>query len=148
MLENNKIKIKKFIIECCGTICGAFVIAVATSLFLLPNKLSSGGFAGIATIFYYLLKVPMGTTILILNIPFFLLSIYKLGKEFFIKSLIGTISLSIFIDVLDKIEPLTNDRILACIYGGVIMGIRYSYNTKNESINWRVRPNRIYNKII
>jgi len=118
-----KLNIPKIIIEILGTILGAFIMAVGVSLFLLPNQLSSGGISGVATIFYYLLKIPMGTTILILNIPLFLLAIYKLGKSFFIKSIIGTISLSVFIDILDKIEPLTNDRFLACIYGGILLGI-------------------------
>ena len=45
--------IKKNIIEIIETIIGALIMAIATSLFLLPNKLSSGGFSGIATIFYY-----------------------------------------------------------------------------------------------
>ena len=85
-------------------------MAFGISLFLLPNQLSSGGLAGIATITYYLLNIPMGTTILILNIPLFLVAIYKVGKSFFIKSLIGTFSLSFFIDLLDKLVPLTNDR--------------------------------------
>lgn len=56
--------IKKTIIETLETILGAFFMATATSLFLLPNQLSSGGFAGIATIAYYFLNIPMGTTIL------------------------------------------------------------------------------------
>lgn len=98
-------------------------MAVGTGMFLLPNQLSSGGFAGIATILYYLLKIPMGTTILILNIPMFFLAVYKVGKSFFIKSMIGTISFSFFVDILDKIEPLTNDRFLACIYGGILIGL-------------------------
>lgn len=121
-----KESIKKFLVEILGTIIGAFVMAIAISMFLLPNQLSSGGFAGIATILYYLLKLPMGTTILVLNIPLFLFAGYKLGKSFFIKSMVGTISLSIFIDILDKLEPLTFDRFLACIYGGVIIGLRNS----------------------
>ena len=98
-------------------------MATATSLFLLPNQLSSGGFAGIATIAYYFLNIPMGTTILALNIPLFIFAGYKLGKDFFIKSIIGTTSFSIFIDILDKLEPFTHDRFLACIYGGIIIGI-------------------------
>lgn len=115
--------IKKTIIETLETILGAFFMATATSLFLLPNQLSSGGFAGIATIAYYFLNIPMGTTILALNIPLFIFAGYKLGKDFFIKSIIGTTSFSIFIDILDKLEPFTHDRFLACIYGGIIIGI-------------------------
>lgn len=82
-----KFNIKKMFIEIVGTILGAALMAVGTSLFLLPNQLSSGGFSGIATIFYYLLNIPMGTTIIILNIPLFMLSIYKLRKKFFCKDI-------------------------------------------------------------
>lgn len=118
-----KILIKRFILEIFGTILGAFVIAIAVSLFLLPNKLSSGGVAGIATITYYLFHMPMGISMLIINIPLFFMSILKIGKTFFVKSIIGTITLSVFIDVLDKLTPLTEDKFLACIYGGILMGV-------------------------
>ncbi len=63
-------------------------MAIGTSLFLLPNQLSSGGFAGVATILYYLLKIPMGTTILACNIPIFLLAGHRLGKSFFCEIII------------------------------------------------------------
>ena len=121
--EEKKVKIKKIILEMLGTILGSFIMALGVSLFLLPNQLSSGGVAGIATITYYLLNIPMGTMILLINIPLFLISIFKIGKYFFIKTLIGTASLSLFIDILDKFEPLTEDRFLACVYGGIILGI-------------------------
>lgn len=45
------------------------------------------------------------------------------GKIFFVKTLVGTVSLSFFIDILDKLEPLTEDRILACVYGGIVTGL-------------------------
>ncbi len=117
-----KMNIPLFIKECLGTLLGSFIMAAGTSLFLLPNQLSSGGVAGIATITYYLFNIPMGTVILAINIPLFALAVYKLGKVFFIKSMIGTISFSIFIDLLDQIPALTSDRFLACIYGGIIIG--------------------------
>lgn len=120
---NFKGNIKNIIIEISGTILGAFIIAIAVSLFLLPNKLSSGGVAGIATITYYLLNMSMGISMLLINIPLFLMSILKVGKTFFVKSVIGTISLSIFTDILDKLTPLTHDKFLACIYGGILMGV-------------------------
>ena len=136
-MADKKENIKNFLINILGTLVGALLMATAASLFLLPNQLSSGGFAGIATILYYLLKIPMGTTILALNIPLFLFAGYKLGKSFFIKSMVGTISFSVFIDILDKLEPLTFDRFLACIYGGIIIGLRNCYNIKIKFINRR-----------
>lgn len=122
-IEEKKLKIKRVILEILGTILGSFVMALGVSLFLLPNQLSSGGVAGIATITYYLLNIPMGIMILLVNIPLFLVSILKIGKYFFVKSIIGTVTLSFFIDVLDKFKPLTNDRFLACVYGGITLGI-------------------------
>ncbi len=116
-------KVKKLVMELIGTVIGAFILAIAVSLFLLPNQLSSGGIAGIATITYYLLNIPMGIMIITINVPLFILAIFKIGKSFFFKSMIGTITLSIFIDFLDQLQPLTNDRFLACIYGGIIMGL-------------------------
>lgn len=119
----DSIKRKKGIINIIGTIVGSAIMAFGTSAFLLPNQLSSGGLSGIATITYYLLKIPMGAMIMALNIPLFILAGYRLGKEFFAKSLIGTVSLSAFIDIFDKYPAITNDRFLACIYGGSLIGI-------------------------
>lgn len=98
-------------------------MACGVALFLLPNQLSSGGVSGLATIVYYFLNIPMGITIIAINFPIFLFARYKLGRKIFINSVIGTISLSTFIDFLDKFEPLTNDRLLASIYGGILVGI-------------------------
>ncbi len=117
------IEFKKIIFEIIETLIGSFIMALAVSFFLLPNELSSGGFSGIATIIYYLFKVPMGTTILVLNVPLFIFATFKIGKSFFVKSLVGTVSLSFFIDWLDKFTPLTDDKILACVYGGILTGL-------------------------
>ena len=128
-----KTKIKRYILEILGTILGSVIMAFGIANFLLPNQLSSGGFSGIATITYYLLIIPMGTMILILNIPLFILARYKIGTEFFLKSIAGTISLSIFIDLFDKYPAITNDRFLACIYGGIIIGIGTAIILKSGS---------------
>ena len=137
MHMEEKYTTKKILLEIVETIIGTLIMAIGISQFLLPNQLSSGGIAGIATITYYLFNIPMGTMILLINIPLFGLSFYKIGKTFFIKSLIGTVSLSIFIDLFDKFEPLTHDRFLACIYGGIIIGLRYSNYAKSQFLNWR-----------
>lgn len=123
MISETKKEVKKFLQEALGTILGATIMAIGTSLFLLPNQLSTGGFSGVATIIYYFLNIPMGTTILALNIPLFIIAIYQLGKRFCAKSILGTIVFSIAIDIVDKLPSLTDDRLLACIYGGIIIGL-------------------------
>lgn len=128
-----KLYIKKHINEAFLLILGCFIMACATSFFLLPNQLSSGGFTGLATISYYLLKIPVGTTIFVLNIPLFIISYFRLGKKFVVKSILGTILLSIFINILENFPLLTQDRFLASIYGGIIMGIGSSLNLRASS---------------
>ena len=119
----SKYTAKRIVIESIGTIIGAMFIAFGVASFLLPSQLSSGGVSGIATITYYLLNIPMGMMIIIINLPLFIFAGYKIGKEFFLKSILGTVSLSIFIDILDKYPPVTTDRFLASIYGGAIIGV-------------------------
>jgi len=117
------IKFRYLVIESIQIIAGTAIMAFGTSLFLLPNQLSAGGFSGIGTITYYLLGIPLGTTTLILNIPLFIISLLKNGKKFFLNALLGTFLLSMFFNIFENLKPLTTDRFLACIYGGIIIGI-------------------------
>ena len=115
--------VKKYALEYIYIIIGAFLMAVSTALFLLPNQLSTGGISGISTILYYLFNYPVGLTMLLINVPLFVIAMVKVNKRLFFKSILGTVLLSVFIDLLEKLSPITNDRFLACIYGGIIMGI-------------------------
>ena len=72
------LNLKKTMINFIQILLGTALMAIGTSQFLLPNQLSSGGFAGIATITYYLLKIPMGTVMFALNIPLFIIAFIKL----------------------------------------------------------------------
>lgn len=123
MFKKNKNRFKKYIIDVFGLVVGTFLMACSTAFFLLPNKLSTGGFSGIATIAYYFFNISVGTATIILNMPLFILSYFILGKEFILKTIMGTFLLSFFINILEQCNPLTNDIFLACIYGGILMGI-------------------------
>lgn len=115
--------VKKYALEYIFIIIGTFLMAVSTALFLLPNQLSTGGISGISTILYYSCNYPVGLTMLLINVPLFVIAMVKVNKRLFFKSILGTVLLSVFIDLLENLSPITNDRFLACIYGGIIMGI-------------------------
>lgn len=117
-----KEKIRNFTINILGIILGGGIMAFGITMFLLPNKLSTGGFTGISTIIYYLFNIPMGVINFVLNVPLFIFATFKIGKKFLARSLVGMVSLSVFIDIFDRLPPLTEDRFLACIYGGIIVG--------------------------
>lgn len=117
-----KIITKKYAKDIMFVLLGAFLLACGTTFFLLPNQLSSGGFTGIATIIYYLMEMPIGTILIALNVPFFIFAFFKLGKELFVKAIIGMIAYSLFANILESVSAFTEDRLLACIYGGLLMG--------------------------
>lgn len=117
------IKLNVSLLENLYFILGIILMAAGTATLLLPNQLSSGGFAGIGTITYYLFNFPMGVIIFLLNIPLFVITGYKLGIKQVIKALIGTGLYSIFIDIFSRFNQLTSDKLLASIYGGIIIGL-------------------------
>lgn len=118
-------------------ILGSLIIAIGVNLFIIPNKLLSGGLSGIALILKYSFNMPMGITILLLNIPLLTLSILKINKKFTALTIVGTISLSVCLiltaslsNVLAPVEE--SYRLLYCIYGGVLLGIGSGIVFSNE----------------
>lgn len=122
-------KVKDYLISIIGSIIAAF----GTACFLLPNQLSSGGFSGVATVLYYLLNIPMGISIMIMNIPVFIFAYAREGKSFVLKTILSTAIFSKFIDIFEKIEPFTSDKVLSSVYGGVIIGVGLSLVFKGKS---------------
>lgn len=116
---------KSFIKNTFFIILGTSLMALGVVLFLLPNQLSSGGFSGITTILYYLFGWKVGTMTLILNIPLFTIAFFKFGKRFFSRAILGTISFSVLLDlfesIFENIDIVTHDKLLASIYGGLVI---------------------------
>ena len=67
-------------------VLGAFIAAMGYVLFILPASLAPGGVSGIAALINFITGFPVGISILLINIPLFLLSRKHLGMEFGIKS--------------------------------------------------------------
>lgn len=107
-----------------GITLGSTLTAVALNMFLIPNKVAAGGVSGMATVLHYLLGLPVGLTMLALNIPLFLASIKVLGAKFGLKTLYGAAILSVVIDLTAPFTPvLTHDLLLSSLYGGALSGI-------------------------
>jgi len=121
--KSNIVKLKAFSVDLLKMAIGTAIMAIGVEQFLLPSYISSGGFSGIGTIIYYMMGISVGTTILVLNIPLFLVAYFKVGRKFFINAVIGTLLLSYFLNVFQHVEPITTDRVLACLYGSVIVGV-------------------------
>lgn len=104
-------------------VLGCAIFALAFDLFLEPNGLTSGGISGLAMIIIHLF--PIGTVGLVtaaLNLPLFFVGGKKIGMKFFIGSLLGTIFLSIFLDLFTLIPVPQVEPLLAALYGGILGG--------------------------
>ncbi len=116
--------VKRKIIEYMGMTVGSFIIALALTVFLVPNRIAAGGISGLATVIFYLTNFPIGITMLVFNIPLFLASMKIMGTGFGLKTIYGILTFSFFTDLLQpNVVALTDDLLLASIYGGVLGGI-------------------------
>ena len=95
----------------------------AVSVFFTPNKIVSGGFSGIAIICFHLFSVPTALTMLSLNIIFLLLGLKVLGRRVVLNTVVGAVLLTLFVQVFSYMPPLTDNVLLATVFGGVIYGI-------------------------
>ncbi|HHU89988.1 MAG TPA: YitT family protein [Clostridiaceae bacterium] len=117
---------------------GCFIITISMNFFLIPYKLAPGGVSGLSTVLYYVFNgnIPVGTLMLILNIPLFIIAYKSKGRKFFFRSLFGAVTLSLMIDstamIFNRIinEHFVNidismadpDLLLYALIGGGIMG--------------------------
>ncbi|MCK8828121.1 YitT family protein [Natroniella acetigena] len=107
-----------------GITVGSILIALALVIFLVPNRIAAGGVSGLATVLYHLFNWPVGTVILALNVPLFILGVKELGAKFGFKTLYGIIVLSVAADLLaPHLSFVTDDLLLVAIYGGGLAGV-------------------------
>lgn len=117
-------KAKEIIIDGVMFILGSFIFAVSINTFTAPNDIIPSGFTGIGTMLNYLFDFPIGMSVLVLNIPLFIWGIKKAGYKFIIKTIVATIISSLMIDLtVPFLPPYSGDKLLACIFGGVLLGI-------------------------
>ncbi|MEB3102358.1 YitT family protein [Paenibacillaceae bacterium T2] len=112
-----------FLLEYGLLFAGSLVIALSFNLFLNPNRIASGGVAGISTIVEAVWGIQPALTQWALNIPLFLLGVVLLGGKFGVKTAVGSVILPFLVLITSHIEPPTKDVLLASIYGGIGIGV-------------------------
>ena len=103
-------------------IVGAALVALSINLFFLDLKIAPGGVSGLATVLHYILGFPMGVLVIALNIPLFLMGVLTFGKRFIAKTIFATLVMSVVLDTTVWLPQLTEDMLLASIFGGGMMG--------------------------
>jgi uncharacterized membrane-anchored protein YitT (DUF2179 family) len=115
---------------------GSFILATGFVYFVTPHRIVPGGVYGIAIVVHYLTAnlfsfwpdgIPIGLFGLILNIPLTIAGIKILGPRFGVKTIIGFVLTSVFIDGITYLRPegdipLVDDVLLSSVFGGVLIG--------------------------
>ena len=110
---------------------GAFVAAFALECFLVPNNIIDGGIVGISMIISYITKFNLGLLIFIINIPFICLAFTKLGKKFVLQTFYALAMLAVALNLFAGFH-ITEDLLLATVFGGIILGTGVGIVLKNE----------------
>lgn len=119
-----KRKITVFVTDLIFYILSALVYSAAINIFIVPNGFAQGGFTGIGILLNYIFNVHIGRTILLLNIPLFIIAFFVFGKSFIFKTVIATVISSVAIDMTKNFYPVyTNDKILSALFAGLLTGI-------------------------
>ncbi len=101
---------------------GTSLSAVAFNQFIIPNRMLSGGVAGIGILVNNLTGWPTGMIVLLLNLPILYLGYRQIGKRFILLTSLAVLSFSVLLDVV-PVNALVDDLLLAAIFGGVVNGL-------------------------
>ena len=101
---------------------GSCLFALGFNLFLDPHSFNGGGIAGIAQILSRFTFGSVAFWVAIINVPLFLFSAKKLGRKFFVGSLVGIVTVTAALELFAYLPVPQTDPLLACVYGGVLIG--------------------------
>lgn len=116
---------KNFLKDTLTLIAGATVFSAGFCVFALPNKILTGGAGGVAIIINSFTGIPIGTGILLINIPLLITAFFVCGKKYTFKTVYAVILFSSVIDLFELLVPMryTGNPLLASIYGGILSGL-------------------------
>lgn len=107
------------------TLIGALIASIAINALYIPNNILSGGVTGIAILLNLSLRLPTSLTILVLNIPIFIIGYRMIHREFILYSLIGMLANVVFLQLTSHISFHSDNMLTTILFGGLLNGIGY-----------------------
>lgn len=124
MKDHKLTKTASFFLDLLFLLLGSTIFAAGFQMFLLPHGVVLGGATGIATILNLFFGWPAGVLVLLVNLPLFAVSFFVYGKRGLGKAVLGTVALSVLIDLCTFFPTdLTADPLIASVFGGGITGL-------------------------
>ncbi|MEA3505317.1 MAG: YitT family protein [Bacteroidota bacterium] len=129
-LQKEKFFSREWFINYALIVSGSFLLALGFVLFINPYNIVPGGVYGVGIVVHHVFPfIPVGSFGLVMNIPLIIIGAKILGPRFGVKTIIGMTLSSLFMDTLTyfigegDILTLGEDLLLACIFGGVTIGL-------------------------
>ncbi len=105
-------------------VTGSVLFALSVSVFSNPNEIAPGGASGLAILANRLVGLPVGTGVLLLNLPLLAAAWYMLSRRFAVGSAAAIVLSPAVMDTLGRWLPsFEGDRLLAALFGGVLQGL-------------------------
>lgn len=114
-------------------ILGNLFYSLALNLFLVDNGIAAGGFAGIATLINHFVKVPIGMTVFVLNVPLIIWAWKSKGTGYALRCVTGSVIYTIIADATSVLPTLTTMKIPAAILGGIVYGMGITVMVKCQA---------------
>jgi uncharacterized membrane-anchored protein YitT (DUF2179 family) len=114
---------KSLTFEYIQIIVGAALVGLAFNIFLLPARLAAGGVSGISTILYEVFQFNPAYVQWLINIPLLIVGVVFIGREFSVKTLVGTLFVPFTIWVTQGMDFSVDNPLLSAIYGGIMLGV-------------------------
>ena len=111
---------------------GSFIAGFSLDGFLIPNKMIDGGIVGISIMLNYMTKANLGVLLICINIPFIFLALKKMGKLFVGYTLYAILMLAVSVNFFQNTK-VTDDLLLATVFGGVVLGIGVGLVLRNNA---------------
>src|ERR1700712_3606948 len=111
------LNLKNFLHIAVGIVLAVF----AMKGFMIPNKFLDGGITGISILLYEIFHINISFLVIGLNALFIYLGYRRIGKTFAVQTTIAVVLLAIGLFFID-ITPITKDKLLIAIFGGLLMG--------------------------
>jgi uncharacterized membrane-anchored protein YitT (DUF2179 family) len=100
---------------------GTALATFAMKGFMIPNRFMDGGITGISLLLHEIFHIKISLLVIVLNLPLIYLGYKKIGKTFAVQTIIAVLLLSLGL-FLVNIKPITSDKLLIAIFGGILIG--------------------------
>lgn len=128
-----KIVARDFLRDVLLIVFGIIAAAFGLESFLLPNNFIDGGVTGISLLISEITAVPLSLLIVLINIPFLVLALNVVSRQFALKASLAIIGLALALAFI-QFPEVTHDKLLVAVFGGFFIGAGIGLSVRGGAV--------------